>query len=182
MRYQVYRVSSVFLVALLSTWNGVAQDLQNRQSSAEIAGEIIIQYGDKAPFPGYAGRTFKGDNILVYLYRWEESESIRILLSRTDEAKEDYDKDRTDSSKIPPIFDLFEQLYKWVSETKPYQKVRTGKDGRFVFKNLKVSEKYFVIATDAAEAREDGVRYWFDRSVGPLSPGKNKIRFVDKIG
>lgn len=169
---------SLLLAACLfaTACSGTAEPVKE---TAEIGGDVTIEYGEQAPFEGYAGRKFKVDGLLVYLFSWEQSGEIRDLLSQLDKAYEDVNANRMSWHEY---IGLVEELYRLVINTPPLQKTRTNKDGKFVFRELKVGEKYLVIATDAAEPREDGVQNFFQKVVGPLSPGKNEIHFVEKVG
>lgn len=181
MHLRPYTLSLVALL-LASLWGSCfAMTPQEEKQSAEITGEVVVQYGEQAPFPGYAGRVFPKKDFPVYLFNWQESGAIRHMLGKLEKdikAAKEAHGDAEKSEKWWIVEKRVEDIYKLVTSLIPSGHVRTDEKGRFVFKNLKVGEKYFVVATDLVY--ETGI-ILLDRIVGPLKPGKNEVRLVDKI-
>jgi len=69
-----------------------------------------------------------------------------------------------------------EDIYRMVTSTGSLQSTSTDKHGRFMFRNLRVGEKYLVVAADLVADKGIVLTH---QIVGPLSPGNNKIRLVN---
>ena len=138
-----------------------------------------MQYGERAPFPGYAGRTFPKKNFPVYLFGWQESGWIRHMLNKLEKDTEAAMKAKPhDSDKWWIAQKRAEDIHKGVTTVRPSGHTKTDEKGCFVFKNLKPGEKYLVVATDIVY--EEGILLLY-QIVGPLKPGKNEVRLVDRI-
>jgi hypothetical protein len=154
---------------------------EQEKASAAIQGVITVEYGEKAPFPGHACRKFKGRNEIVYLFTHVGSREIREKMKQLDEAVQT-ESSKPSAAKWSQVIDLAEALYELIRITEPLGKTTTDEEGRFAFSNLEVGGEYFLLATDAAEPREDGVSYFLDESVGPLARGTTRIHLIDFVG
>lgn len=140
-------------------------------------GEVVIQISEKALFHKFAGKTLPRKNFPVYIYTWEESVAIRGSLKKLEKDIKAKDEDLDDFEKFWIVQKRAEDIYRMLVSAPPSHSTKTDDDGRFVFRNLKVGEKYLIIGATV----EHGVGITLlPQVVDPLSPGENRIRLVDK--
>ncbi len=149
---------------------------QEQQEQAQIVGEVVVQVPENAPFPDIAGKTLPRKNFPVYIFSWKESPAIRDWLQKLENDMKALNEDPDDLEKLWIAQKRTEDVYRMVTPAPPGHSTKTDRNGRFVFKNLKVGEKYLVIG---AALEQNGI-HLVPQTVGPLSPGENKVILVDK--
>ena len=173
----VFSLASQVAVIFCFFWGGCNAALpQEGKQKTEIAGEVVLQVPEKAPFPEIAGKTLAKKNFPVYIFTWEESAAIRDWLKKREDDIRAADQDPQDPEKFWIAQKRTEDIYTMVLGGGDSRGIKTDRNGRFVFKNLKVGGKYLVIG---AALEQDGITL-LPQIVGPLSPGVNKVVLVDR--
>lgn len=172
--------TGITILAVALSWGScIAQEPPVQEQTAKIVGEIVVQYGEGAPFPSYAGKVFPDDNFPVYLFAWQESGVIRDMLKKLERDTQAAREDPENSDKWWMVEKRMEDIHKLVNELTPSQRTKTDEKGHFAFEGLKPGEKYLVVAIDLVY--ETGF-ILHHQVVGPLKAGKTDVRFVEKIG
>jgi hypothetical protein len=177
MHLRTYRLLWVLISISLSGTSCFAQTSPVEKESVEIVGEVVIQYSEKTTLPGYAGRTFPWDKCPIYLFNWEESIALRDWLGKLEHDIKAANEDPGNSQKWWIVEKRREDAYKLTTGDITAKRAKTDDKGRFFFKDLKPAQKYLVIATD--DVHEVGIVLLY-QTVGPLKPGTNEVRLVDK--
>lgn len=166
-----------FLITVLFLLLGACSPAPRADNeSAEIAGEVVAEVPPGAPFPEIAGKTVPRQGFPVYMFTWQESAAIRDWFEKLSADMKALEEEPNDTEKRWIAEKRAEDIYRMVVAGGPCRSRKTDKQGRFFFKNLKVGEKYFLVGASL----EEGGIILLPHAIGPLSPGINKARLVDK--